>query len=176
MAFVNGGFPGVGRNLASIIQRLQCGANETVMVFDDTYDNGIRMQALATALTSWPAAVSATEVGYLDGVTSAIQTQLDAKGSPYHAHVTGVGGTGNAITGTISPARTLVAGDRITFVAANANTGATTIALTGATPATAIAIQKGPATALANADIDANAMISAVYNGTVWLCPNYGFA
>lgn len=30
-------------------------------------------------LPTWPAAVSATEVGYLDGVTSAIQTQLDAR-------------------------------------------------------------------------------------------------
>lgn len=30
-------------------------------------------------LPAWPSAVSATEVGYLDGVTSAIQTQIDAK-------------------------------------------------------------------------------------------------
>lgn len=30
-------------------------------------------------LSDWPVAVSATEVGYLDGVTSAIQTQLNAK-------------------------------------------------------------------------------------------------
>lgn len=30
-------------------------------------------------ITDWPAAVSATEVSYLNGVTSAIQTQLDAK-------------------------------------------------------------------------------------------------
>lgn len=32
-----------------------------------------------TGLTDWPAGVDATEVGYLDGVTSSIQTQLGAK-------------------------------------------------------------------------------------------------
>lgn len=34
-----------------------------------------------TAITSWPAGVDVTEVGYLDGVSSAIQTQIDNKAS-----------------------------------------------------------------------------------------------
>lgn len=97
-------------------------------------------------------------------------------GTIYNAHVTGIGGTGDAITGTISPARTLAAGDRITFKATAANTGATTIALTGATPATAVAVQKGPGTALAANDIDNGGMYTAVYDGSVWLMPNYGLA
>lgn len=86
------------------------------------------------------------------------------------------GGTGDAITATISPARTLVAGDRVSFVATAANTGAVTLALTGATPATAVAVQKGAGTALAANDIDSGAVITAVYSGTVWLLPNYGLA
>lgn len=36
-------------------------------------------QAYDANLPTWPATVDATEVGYLNGVTSAIQTQLDAK-------------------------------------------------------------------------------------------------
>lgn len=37
-------------------------------------------------VTDWPAAVSVTEVGYLDGVTSAIQTQLNGKAATSHTH------------------------------------------------------------------------------------------
>lgn len=36
--------------------------------------------------SDWPAAVSMTEVGYLDGVTSAIQTQLAGKSATTHDH------------------------------------------------------------------------------------------
>ena len=60
-----------------------------------------------------PSTVSATEIGYLDGVTSAIQTQLDAKtakstltttGDIYYASAAntparlGIGSTGNVLT------------------------------------------------------------------------------
>lgn len=37
------------------------------------------MNVTISQITDWPSAVSATEVGYLDGVTSAIQTQLNGK-------------------------------------------------------------------------------------------------
>lgn len=37
-------------------------------------------------ISDWPAAVSAAEVGYLDGVTGAIQTQLDGKAASGHTH------------------------------------------------------------------------------------------
>lgn len=40
---------------------------------------GTDVQAFDANLPSWPAAVDATETSYLDGVTSAIQTQLNAK-------------------------------------------------------------------------------------------------
>jgi hypothetical protein len=41
-------------------------------------DIGSTVQAYDANLPTWPSAVDATEVGYLDGVTSAIQTQLNA--------------------------------------------------------------------------------------------------
>lgn len=37
-------------------------------------------------VTDWPAAVTMTEVGYLNGVTSAIQTQLNGKAASSHTH------------------------------------------------------------------------------------------
>lgn len=172
-------------SLGSVLDIVQITGNTGYVLQEDTtLRQGVKFAAITAA--SLPSAIDAAKIAdgsvsniefqYVNGVTSAIQTQLDSKGSPYHAHVTSIGGTGDAITGTISPARTLVAGDRITFKATAANTGATTIALTGATPATAVAIQKGPGTALAANDIDNGGMYTAVYDGSVWLCPNYGFA
>ena len=43
---------------------------------------GSDVQAYDANLPAWPSTVDATEVGYLNGVTSAIQTQLDAKMAP----------------------------------------------------------------------------------------------
>ena len=40
---------------------------------------GVTVQAFDTNLPTFPSGISATEVGYINGVTSAIQTQLDAK-------------------------------------------------------------------------------------------------
>lgn len=50
---------------------------------------GVSVAPYDANMIAWPAAVSATEVGYLDGVTSAIQTQLGAK----------AGTAGNTFTG-----------------------------------------------------------------------------
>ena len=47
-------------------------------ILDET-DIGTNVQGYDANLPTWPATVDATEVGYLDGVTSAIQTQLNAK-------------------------------------------------------------------------------------------------
>jgi len=47
---------------------------------------GTDVQAYDANMISWPATVSATEVGYLNGVTSAIQTQLDGKSGTSHTH------------------------------------------------------------------------------------------
>jgi hypothetical protein len=43
---------------------------------------GSDVQAYDANLPAWPSTVDATEVGYLNGVTSAIQTQIDAKMTP----------------------------------------------------------------------------------------------
>lgn len=91
------------------------------------------------ALSDWPAAVSLTELGYLDGVTSAIQTQLDGKqasgsyAEASHAHA------GTDITsGTVPAARlpaatTAVQGAAILATAAEVITG--TDATKAVTPA-----------------------------------------
>jgi len=54
---------------------LQNGGSNVVV---DT-DIGATVQGYDVNLPVWPASVDATEVGYLNGVTSGIQTQLDAK-------------------------------------------------------------------------------------------------
>ena len=55
----------------------------TVQAFDATLlndaDIGVTIQGYDANLPTWPSSVDATEVGYLDGVTSSIQTQIDAK-------------------------------------------------------------------------------------------------
>ena len=45
-------------------------------------DIGVTIQGYDANLPTWPSSVDATEVGYLDGVTSSIQTQIDAKMTP----------------------------------------------------------------------------------------------
>lgn len=150
--------------LKEMLPFIEAGADNEVVVFDSAAQYGFRMQALSAALVSWPAAVSATEVGYLDGVTSALQTQLDARARRWHIVA---GGTANAITATLAGSPTLVAGDSVSFKATANNSGATTLALTGATPATAVAIQKKGA-ACSGGEIDNNGMYAVIYDGTVW--------
>jgi len=47
---------------------------------------GTDVQAYDANLPTWPSTVDATEVGYLNGVTSAIQTQIDGKAASSHTH------------------------------------------------------------------------------------------
>lgn len=61
---------------------------------------GALFQAKDANMITWPSAVSATEVGYLDGVTSAIQTQLNGKSATDHTH-----------TGTYEPYDTTILKD-----------------------------------------------------------------
>lgn len=56
---------------------LQNGGSNVVV---DT-DIGSTVQGYDANLPAWPASVDATEVGYLNGVTSGIQSQLDVKAS-----------------------------------------------------------------------------------------------
>lgn len=59
--------------------------------------------------SDWPAAVSMTEVGYLDGVTSSIQTQLNGKQAS-GTYVTSVTGTAPIVSsGGVTPAISLPA-------------------------------------------------------------------
>lgn len=70
-------------------------ANATyILIYDGTYwqiiggggSGGSGGSVAIGDITDWPAGVDATEVGYLNGVTSAIQTQLDSKAASSHTH------------------------------------------------------------------------------------------
>lgn len=135
--------------IGNFVESIMIGADNTALVADSANDYKAKFRALA-----------------ISDITS-LQSSLNAVGGVYNGHITGVGGTGDAITGTISPARTLAAGDRVSLKAGANNSGATTLALTGATPATAIAIQKKGA-ACSGGEIDQNGMYMLVYDGTVW--------
>lgn len=79
-------------------------------------------------------------------------------------------GAANAYVVTLTPAPSgvyaITTGSVIRFKAANANTGASTLAVNGGT---ATAIKKnGNATALASGDITAGQIVTVVYDGTVW--------
>jgi hypothetical protein len=60
-------------------------AEAGIQAFDATIvvdaDIGVTVQGYDANLPAWPASVDATEVGYLNGVTSGIQSQLDVKAS-----------------------------------------------------------------------------------------------
>ncbi len=72
-------------------------------------------------------------------------------------------GSANAYAVTLSPAPSIVAGSHVVFKAANANTGASTLAVNGGT---ATAITKEGATALASGDIAAGQIVEVVFDGT----------
>lgn len=72
-------------------------------------------------------------------------------------------GSANAYVVSFSPSPTIVAGSRFYFKAAHANTGASTLAVNGAS---AKAITKNGATALAGAEIAANQIVQVVFDGT----------
>jgi hypothetical protein len=72
-------------------------------------------------------------------------------------------GAANAYAVSLSPSPTIVAGSKVIFKAANANTGASTLAVNGGSP---IAIKKQGSTALASGDIAAGQIVVAVYDGT----------
>ena len=76
-------------------------------------------------------AVSNTEFGYLDGVTSAIQTQINALSGFPDAGTTG--GTSTAYTATLAAGSTLASGFAFLVVFNATNGAAPTIALSGGT-------------------------------------------
>jgi len=57
-------------------------------------------------ISDWPVAVTMTEAGYLDGVTSSIQTQLNGKAASAHTHTTAqVTGLDTALAGKATTAQ-----------------------------------------------------------------------
>lgn len=79
-------------------------------------------------------------------------------------YVSSVGGTANAITLTPSlPISAYAAGQSFRFIAASANTGAVTVAISGLTTK---AITKGGAVALVAGDIPVGAVVTITYDGT----------
>ena len=125
---------------------------------------------IASAIPA-PSTVSATELGYLDGVSSAIQTQLDAKtakstltttGDIYYASAAntparlGIGSTGNVLTvasGIPSWAAAPTSGDNWTLL----NTGGTSLSnntttITGISGANKILVVIGGGSSTSNGD------------------------
>lgn len=72
-------------------------------------------------------------------------------------------GTANAYAVALSPAPTVVAGSVVCFKAANANTGASTLAVNGGSATT---ILKDGTSALVANDINAGQIVTCVYDGT----------
>ena len=66
--------------------------------------------------------VSSTEIGYVDGVTSAIQTQINAKAATSHVHATSDVSTGNYVA-------TLTAGTGVTLTNNSGNAASPTVAI-----------------------------------------------
>jgi len=62
------------------LDRLGSGTNDQVLTVDTTTTTGLKWST-PTVYQTVVANVSNTEIGYLDGVTSAIQTQIDTKAS-----------------------------------------------------------------------------------------------
>ena len=62
------------------VTKLGAGSNNQVLTVDSTTASGLKWST-PTVYQSVVSGVSDTEIGYLDGVTSAIQTQLNTKAS-----------------------------------------------------------------------------------------------
>ncbi|GGA79531.1 hypothetical protein GCM10011507_33450 [Edaphobacter acidisoli] len=74
-------------------------------------------------------------------------------------------GTANAYAVTLSPAPTIIAGSIVVIKIANANTGASTLAVNGGT---ATSIKKQGSTSLASGDLAAGQIAALVFDGTNW--------
>ena len=118
---------------------------------DDSHNTpwGISDQVLTTAVNSLEAAL-----------VQAIQSQ---------AYVFAVDtGSANAYVAAVSPVAPVAVGTRIYVKCIHANTGASTLTLTGWNGGTAKAITKNGTTALAGAEISANQIVQLVWDGTEW--------
>jgi hypothetical protein len=118
---------------------------------DDSHNSpyGIGDQVLATAINNLEAAI-----------ITAIQTQ---------AYVFAVGGgIANAYTAAFSPALPATVGSRVYVKIGAANTGPSTLAITGFLSGAAKPITKNGTTALSGAEISAGQIVQFVWDGTNW--------
>lgn len=102
------------------------------------------------------------------GMCPSLDFQIKGSREPYFA--TDSGSANNYVATTMAPleggvgvAQVLRTGSKIIFIAANANTGASTLAVNGLS---AIPIKKSVSVALAANDILANQVVEVVYDGT----------
>lgn len=96
-------------------------------------------------------------------MTTKINLDTQLKGTKWPGYAADSGTTNAyAVTG-IPLAPSLLTGSEISFKAANANTGASTLTVNGGSP---IAIKRGAATALSAGDIQANQIVIVIYDGT----------
>ena len=91
--------------------------------------------------------------------TLATQSSVQQQAYNYAADA----GTANAYTVTLAPIPTLVAGSPVVFKAANANTGASTLAVNGGA---AVTILKHGTQALTGGEISAGQIVRVAYDGT----------
>jgi hypothetical protein len=76
------------------------------------------LQASLDAKQAIVSGVSSTEIGYLDGVTSAIQTQIDGKAATSHTHaISDTTGLQTALDGKAATSHTHVMADITDYVA-----------------------------------------------------------
>lgn len=110
-------------------------------------------------------ATTSTELGYVSGVTSALQTQINAKVSQSGAQIFGADSVGtDAYAITLSPAPgSYTTGMTVNFSAGTANTGGATLNVNALGAKT---ILKQHDQALATGDIEAGQIVTVVYDGT----------
>lgn len=111
------------------------------------------------------ATTTATEIGYVNGVTSAIQTQIDDKISQSGAQIYAADSVGtDSYAVTLSPApSSYTTGMVVNFQAGTANTGSASLNVNSLG---AITIKKNHDQDLADNDIESGQIVTVVYDGT----------
>jgi hypothetical protein len=136
--------------------------SNTALATTVTKVNGTSLAGLATGLLKNTTATGVPSIA-VAGTDYATPSAVQQESYTFTATDSG---TANAYAVSYTPAPTLVAGSAGSFKAANASTGASTLAVNGGT-ATAIK-QNGNSTALSTGSITAGQIIDWTYDGTVF--------